>query len=134
MKWIVNDAYGFATSLKSFAGSNLTLTNSSATDVYYDVTAVAAQLNASLPGTIPTGTKIGNGGGTVNFQVAPKELWIRAATQTVLDVQADAPAANIQTQTVLAGDNTGNQNVVPPRRIQIGASMRRKDGPKYDNL
>lgn len=106
MKWIVNDPNGYATSLRNFEGSNLTLTNSSATDVYYDVEAVAATLNGSAPGSIPVGTKIANSGGTVNFYDAPKDLWVRSATQTVLDVQAIAPATiPPQKQTVLAGVN-----------------------------
>lgn len=106
MKWIVNDPLGYSTSLRNFEGSNLTLTNSSATDVYYDVEAVAATLNSTAPGTIPLGSKIAASGGTVNFFDCPKDLWVRAATQTVLDVQAIAPASRPpQRQTVLAGVN-----------------------------
>lgn len=104
MKWIVNDPLGYSTSLRNFAGSNLTLTNSSTTDVYYDVEAVAATLNGSAPGTIPSGTKIAASGGTVNFYDAPADLWVRSATQTVLDVQAIAPASvPLQAQRALAG-------------------------------
>ena len=106
MKWIVNDPNGYATSLRNFEGSNLTLTNSGATDVYYDVEAVAGTLNGSAPGSIPSGTKIANGGGTVQFFIAPKDLWVRSATQTVLDLQAIAPASiPPQPMTVLAGLN-----------------------------
>lgn len=106
MKWIVNDPNGYATRLGNFEGSNLTLTNSSTTDVYYDVEAVAATLNGSAPGVVPSGTKIAASGGTVQFFYAPKDLWVRSATQTVLDVQAIAPASiPPQPMTVLAGLN-----------------------------
>jgi hypothetical protein len=103
MKWIVNDPFGFATSLRSFAGANIVLVNSGATDVYYDVESIAGTLNASVPGAIPTGTKIANGGGQATFLDCPRELWVRAATQTVIDIQSDAPAAETQPQRALAG-------------------------------
>lgn len=124
MKWIVNDPFGYASSLKSFAGSNLTLTNSSATDVYYDVEAVAGQLNSTAPGTIPSGTKIAASGGTVQFFKAPRALWVRAATQTVLDVQAEAPASvPPQPHRALAGVNP-HGNSPNGATITMGAPLK----------
>ena len=120
MKWIVNDPFGFATSLRSFAGANLTLTNSSAVDVYYDVQAVAATLNTTIPGAIPVGTKIAASGGFINFQEAPAELWVRSATQTVLDVQSNAPKSAGAPIKTPAGDERGSYNVVPKPPFQMG--------------
>ena len=119
MQWIVNDPFGFATNLNEFAGSNLTLKNDSTTDVYYDVMAAGAQLNGSAPGTIPTGTKLANGGGTIQFFNAPRDLWVRSATQTTLSVQAEAPRAEpapARRQTVLAGVTPLTANSLVRRR------------------
>lgn len=126
MKWLVNNPDGFATSLKEFAGANLTLFNSSPVDVYYDVQLNGAGLNASAPGTVPQGTKITNGGGFVQFNEAPKDLWVRSATQTQLDVQANAPEAKEQIARVLAGNSLVLPD--PPKKpmVQIGMPMRYK--------
>jgi hypothetical protein len=105
MKWTVNNPDGFATNLKEFAGSNLTLVNSSAIDIFYEVVANGGNLNNAPAGTTPVGTKIAAAGGTVQFFDAPKELWVRAVSQTVLDVQADAISAKYQEQKVLAGNS-----------------------------
>jgi hypothetical protein len=91
MKWIVNNRDGYATSLASFAGSNLTLANNSAVDVYYTTEAGGGALNSTAPGIVPTGTKLVASTGFVQFQDAPHSLWVRAISQTQLDVQADAP-------------------------------------------
>lgn len=93
MKWIVNDPFGYATSLRNFEGSNLTLVNSSSTDVYYDVEAVAGTLNGSAPGAIPVGTKLAANTGFIQWFKAPRDLWLRSATQTVIDLHAIAPAS-----------------------------------------
>lgn len=125
MKWIVNNPDGYATSLREFAGSNLILTNSSATDIYYDVQLSGTGLNSTAPGVIPIGTKIASGGGTVYFEDAPRELWVRAITQAVLDVQGNAVNIKPGSQTVVqAGDSRGGNNVPPKPPIQIGAHMR----------
>jgi hypothetical protein len=103
MKWTVNNPDGFATNLKEFARSNLTLVNSSAVDIFYEVAANGGNLNNAPAGTIPVGTKIAANGGTVQFFDAPRELWVRAISQTFLDVQADAVSSEPQKQKVLAG-------------------------------
>jgi hypothetical protein len=90
MKWIVNNPDGYATNLREFADKNLTLTNSSAVDVYYEVAAQGGGINAALAGAVPSGTKIAANGGTIQWQNAPDNIWVRAASQTVLDVQSDA--------------------------------------------
>lgn len=113
MRWIVNNPDGYATRLTSFAGANLTLTNSSAVDVYYDVQKGGGTINSTAPAVIPLGTKIAASGGTVQFNEAPDEIWVRAISQTLLDVQSNAPASAGPTPTQLAGDARGNQNVTP---------------------
>lgn len=133
MKWIVNDPFGFATSLRSFAGANLTLTNSSAVDVYYDVQTVASTLNTTLPGAIPVGTKIAASGGFINFQEAPRELWVRSATQTVLDVQSNAPESRGNMK-VYAGDDRGSNNVTPKPPFQMGVGTASRIVSKNQNL
>lgn len=55
-------------------------------DVYFETSAVATRLNASAPGTIPSGTKLSAGGGQVQFTDAP-EIWMRAILQTTVEVQ-----------------------------------------------
>jgi hypothetical protein len=127
MKWIVNNPDGYATRLTSFAGVNLTLVNSSAVDVYYDVQKGGGSINSTAPGVIPVGTKIAATGGTVQFTDSPDEIWVRAISQTVLDVQGNAPQAPGIIPTALAGDARGNQNVTPKsefpakKTISIGA-------------
>lgn len=89
MKWIVNNPDGYATNLREFADKNLTLTNSTAIDIYWEVAAQGGGINATAPGVIPNGTKLAANGGTVQFQNAPDNIWVRAISQTVLDVQSD---------------------------------------------
>lgn len=86
MKWTVNDPGGFATNLSQRVGTNLTLVNQSATDIFFDTSGAAARLNASVPGSTPDGTKIAANGGQVQFTDAPL-IYLRSATQTTLEVQ-----------------------------------------------
>jgi hypothetical protein len=126
MKWIVNNPDGYATKLRSFRGGTLTLTNSSAVDIYYDIEAAGGSINSTAPGVIPTGTKIAATGGTIQFQDCPDNIWVRAISQTVLDVQGDAAYASEPPSSVRAGDGRGSNNVPPPNEkpiINIGSAM-----------
>jgi hypothetical protein len=89
MKWIVNRPDGYASSLKEFAGKNLTIVNLSAIDVFYDVQLGGSQINSTLPGVTPLGVKLFAGGGREQWTSAPMEIWVRAISQTTLDVQSD---------------------------------------------
>lgn len=124
MKWIVNNPDGYATKLRSFRGGTLTLINSSAVDVYYDVEAAGGQINSTAPGIIPSGTKIAASGGTIQFAApAPDNIWVRAISQTVLDVQGDASYSSEPPSPTAAGDARGSNNVPPKPPINIGAPV-----------
>lgn len=89
MQWVVNDPNGFATNLRGFAGQNLIIANQSTVDVYFDTSASASRINGFSSTGIPSGTKIDANGGQITFDRAPDNLWVRAATQTTIEVQAD---------------------------------------------
>lgn len=74
-----------AVPLRRRKGSQVTLVNQSATDVFMDTE--PNRLNTTNPGVAPSGTKIANSGGQVQFQPYPGEMWFRAATPTTLEVQ-----------------------------------------------
>lgn len=86
MQWLVNDPYGFATSLTGREGTNLTIVNQSATDVYFDTSGNASRLNGTVAGAVPQGTKIAANGGQVQFTSAPT-IFLRAASQTTVEIQ-----------------------------------------------
>ena len=121
MKWIVNNPDGYATRLRDFRGGTLTLVNSSAVDVYYDIEAVGGTINSTAPGVVPLGTKIANGGGVAQFAApCPDNIWVRAISQTTLDVQGDAEfsgqaSSPVPNAPIPAGDNRGNLNVFHAR-------------------
>jgi hypothetical protein len=66
-------------------GSNLVIVNQSAVDVYFSDN--PSQLNASIPGQVPNGTKIAAAGGEVTItSYKAGGFWMRAATDTELQV------------------------------------------------
>lgn len=76
-----------ARAIRRTPGSTVTFINQGATDVYFDSN--PGRLNASAPGSVPSGTKIANTGGQIQFASYPDNgvVWVRAATQTTLEVQ-----------------------------------------------
>jgi hypothetical protein len=66
-------------------GTTVTFVNQSATDVYMD--ADWGRLAQGLQGSVPTGTKIVNGGGQVQWSSYPGVIYVRAASATTLEVQ-----------------------------------------------
>lgn len=65
--------------------STVTLVNQSATDVYFD--SDLQRLAASLPGAVPSGTKIAANGGQLQIALFPGILYLRAAASTFIEVQ-----------------------------------------------
>lgn len=66
-------------------GSTVTFVNQSATDVYVD--SDYQRLNATVQGAAPDGTKLAANGGQLQVTDYPGLLWVRAATQTTIEVQ-----------------------------------------------
>lgn len=66
-------------------GSTVTFVNQSVTDVYFD--ADWGRIAQGLQGSVPTGTKIANGGGQVQWSSFPGVMYVRAVTPTSLEVQ-----------------------------------------------
>lgn len=64
-------------------GSQVTVVNDSAVDVYYDFN--REPLDAAVPGTAPTnGIKLAATTGSVQFFPFPGEIWFRSATPTLI--------------------------------------------------
>lgn len=66
-------------------GSQVTLVNQSAVDVYFDFN--PNRLNATPAGSVPSGTKIAATTGQIQIDSFPGVIWVRAATATQIDVQ-----------------------------------------------
>jgi hypothetical protein len=73
-----------AVAYRTKAGVTITLVNQSATDVYLD--RVPDRLNRSAIGAVPSGIKLANGGGQLQWPNFPGTLWFRAATKTSIEV------------------------------------------------
>lgn len=74
-----------ATPLRRRQGSNVTLVNQGAVDVYCDEN--PNRLNSTVTGAVPSGTEIAAGGGQLQYSSYPGVLWFRAAQVTTIEVQ-----------------------------------------------
>lgn len=75
----------YAVPLRRKAGTEVTLANQSAVDVYFDRNPM--RLNKTAVGVAPEGTRIPNTTGFIQLTEFPGLLWFRAAADTVLEVQ-----------------------------------------------
>jgi hypothetical protein len=67
-------------------GCEVTFLNNSEIDVYYD--REPGRLNASVPGTVPNGTKLSANGGEHTFRNYPcGGIFVRAITITTIEVE-----------------------------------------------
>lgn len=66
-------------------GSQVTLVNQSAVDVYFDFN--PNRLNATPVGVAPSGTKLLATTGSIQIDSFPGVIWVRAATPTQIEVQ-----------------------------------------------
>lgn len=66
-------------------GSTVTFVNQGGTDVYID--SDFQRLNASIAGVAPDGTKLVNGGGQIQITNYPGRYYLRAASNTTIEVQ-----------------------------------------------
>lgn len=76
---------GPAAVIRRTKGATVNLVNQTAVDVYFDTD--AKRLNASVEGAVPSGTKIAATTGEATWAYFPGEVYVRAATQTTLEVQ-----------------------------------------------
>jgi hypothetical protein len=67
------------------AGTNITFINQGTVDIYFDND--FGRLAASVAGVVPSGTKIANSGGQVQFSAFPGIVYVRAISPTTLEVQ-----------------------------------------------
>lgn len=74
-----------ATAIRRTQGSQITLVNQNAVDVYVDFN--KDRLNASAPGVVPAGTKLAANTGQIQFDNFPGLLWTRAVSSTSIEVQ-----------------------------------------------
>jgi hypothetical protein len=74
-----------ATPIRRQKGSQVTLVNQLAVDVYFDFN--RERLNASAPGVVPAGTKLVATTGSIQIDNFPGVVWTRAVSQTSIEVQ-----------------------------------------------
>lgn len=66
-------------------GASVTLINQSTVDVYFD--REPGRLNASAPGSTPSGTKLAANGGEKEFRDWPGSMYFRSISNTTIEVQ-----------------------------------------------
>ena len=74
-----------AVPLRRQKGIQVTIVNQAVADVFMDKE--PNRLNTTPPGVPPSGTRIAGGGGQVQIQPYPGEMWFRAANPTTIEVQ-----------------------------------------------
>lgn len=76
-----------AVAIRRAPNTTVTLINNSATDVYIDTD--PSRLNASLPGAVPSGTKLAAAGGQIQIAAffTSGVIYARAAAQVTIEVQ-----------------------------------------------